>query len=925
MLRTHDASGSAAQTPRPIVDGARIALPSRCHLLQRLVEETAGSTGSQRLTLVCAPTGYGKTATIADWIGDETDGTHPVRWVHCSKREPESMWEELAAALAPFSEHTPREGADTVATVMRHARALTAAVTLVVDDYQHSTTADTDMALAELSAETSRLTLIVIGRSVTLLDGPLVSATTRVRLIGAADLSLTPIEISELTASLRVPASANLTSALERTEGWPLAIRAALNLGADGFYTDTDDGRVWSGGPASASFDPLSNLNAFAMASLEIMTEEARQVVLAAAQIDSLSAAQIRSLVGGENSTTVETIRFLTEHGFIVETPGAGVPEFRCHGAVRAAFAEYAVGAIDSDQRKRLYSDRAREIAGTAPFTAFRLFCAAEDFAAAEITLAGNFTTITDEGDGAMRALRALPEDVLITHPTLTAALLFLENPRTGVAPSRLRFLLRVWQLGLQRRLPAGAATPPGPIHLQLLCEAMVLNRVLGNLEDAEAYMHHIEGRLAPDHVPALPIPSGSDEETRAVLTGNGSLSVFYREVAATALSVGDFGRARRNLKRLRRRSERKISTPWHGFPHASTRSVTDQESGANWRLAAISELAFTDTIDGHIRRAGELVHEFDELVATTDATAPGISWVGIEIARAHLAQESGDVASLRQAVDKLAPIGDRLEPWPLLLIAEAAAMRGTRGIELALAHLVAGLGDSEARAPIPRAWCKYVVTFEAILNSSIGNLARAEHLLSDERMGDEPVFKLERARLALFSGNDVEALLLAQAVGDPGATKRQRVDRRVLTAVAAWGCGRPTEAVNALGSAVTLIDKYFLPALLMSVPFEQLREVAVAAREADVCDIVDALDAIPEKARAHRYEQLTEMELRTLAAISEHRNANQAAASLFITAGTVKKHLASVYRKLGVRDRDAAILRAGRMGLLDGVDEQAH
>lgn len=73
----------------------------------------------------------------------------------------------------------------------------------------------------------------------------------------------------------------------------------------------------------------------------------------------------------------------------------------------------------------------------------------------------------------------------------------------------------------------------------------------------------------------------------------------------------------------------------------------------------------------------------------------------------------------------------------------------------------------------------------------------------------------------------------------------------------------------------------------------------------------------MPQPARTHRYERLTEMELRTLAAIAEHRNANQAAASLFVTPGTVKKHLASVYRKLQVGGRDEAILQASRMGLL--------
>lgn len=923
MLRFNEARGTQPQVLRPVVDGARVALPSRCRLIERLIEETGGSVGMQRLTLVCAPTGYGKTATIADWLGDDTEGAFPVRWLHCTKDAPHAIWQAISELLRPLSSWAGAEQLDPVHGALQLARGLRSGVTLVIDDYQLATSAATDMALAELSAETSLLTLVVIARRVTLLDGPLVSATTRVRLIGAEDLRLTPPEAVELAQSLGIPRSPILTAALERSDGWPLAIRAALNLGSDTLYSDTAQGRVWAGGQVGRAFDPLSNLNAFAMASLEILSEAARAVVLAAAQIDSLSLGQIRELLGSDEPTVRAALQHLCELGFLVPVPGIGGPEYRCHRAVRTPFAGHAAGAIDVAERNKLYSRRAEEVAATAPFTAFRLFCAAESYASAELVLAQNFTTITDEVDESTKVLRALPEEALSAHPTLAAALLFLENPLVDVAPARLNHLLRLWQDGLQRRLADGAATTPEPIHLQLLCQSMVMNRMLGDLDSARTLMLQIEARLSPDESPATPLAAGQRADASAMLASNGSLPTFYREVGSTALAVGDFGRARRNLKRLRRLSDRKIAAPWHGFPHASTRTVTDAQSGANWRVAALSELAFTDVIDGHIRRAGELVYELDEIVTSLGVRAPGIGWVGAEVARAHLAQESANLPLLEQAADRLALLSDRLEPWPMLLIAESAAMRRTRGIELALAHFVSGLSDGKLLTPIPRSWRQYVDTFEAMLNSSIGNLARAAAILAGSP-DDVPAFRLERARLAVFSGNDVEALLLAQSVGDPGATKRQRVDRRLIAAVAAWGVGRTTEAFAAIEAAAERIDKYFIPAMLLSVPFDPLRELAVAARAAGVCDIVDTIDAIPEKARAHRYEQLTEMELRTLLSITEHRNANLAAESLFVTPGTVKKHLAAVYRKLGVRDRDAAILRAGRMGLLSGPDSLA-
>lgn len=923
MLRYTDAPGARVHSPRPVVDGARVTLPSRCRLIDRLVEETAGSAGMQRLTLVCAPTGFGKTTTIADWLGDDADGTFPVRWLHCTQRDPVALWDAIAAVLRPMSGAPQAEALEPAARVLQLARGLEQSLTLVIDNYELATAASTDMALAELSSVSPRLTLVVIGRRVTLLDGPLVTATTRVRLIGADDLRLTPAEAVELAESLRIPSSPSLTAALERSDGWPLVVRAALNLGSDVLYNDSADGRVWADGQGAALFDPLANLNAFAMASLEIMGEDAKKIVLAASHIDSLSLTHIRDVLESDDATALATVQQLTEQGYLVPVPGPGAPEYRCHRAMRTAFAEFATGSVAHADRKRLYRGRAVEVAATAPFTAFRLFCAAEDFAAAEAVLAHNFATITDEVDGCLPILRAVPEEALHAHPTLTAALLFEEYSLPGIAPSRLGYLLSLWQSGLQRRLPDGLTTSQGHMHLQLLCEAMVMHRVLGNLEEAKQIMHHLEARLSPASVAATPFSPGAPvpaETSRVALTGSGSAPVFYREIAATALSVGDFGRARRNLKRLKRHSEQKIAAPWHGFPHASTRTVTDAEAGTNWLVAALAELAFADMIDGHVRRAGEILFELDELVAATGAKAPGIAWVGAEVARAHLAQESGDVDLLTVASDRLALVGDRLEPWPLLVIAEAASVRRTRGTELALAHLVSGINDGSRLAPISKSWWHYVVNFEAMLNSSIGNLTRAAELLNADQQ-DSPPFRLERARLALFSGNDVEALLLAQSVGDPGATKRQRVDRRLITAVAAWGCGRKTEAIAALNAAGELVDKYFLPAMLVSQPFEELREVAVATRDTGGRDIVEAIDDIPEKSRAHRYDRLTEMELRTLVAITEHRNANLAAASLFVTAGTVKKHLASVYRKLGVRDRDAAILRAGRMGLLEHAE----
>lgn len=894
-------------------------LPSRCQLLDRLIEETGGSTAGQRLTVVSGPTGYGKTSTVLDWLGpDEPGGPFPVRWVHGAELAPEQMWDAVRDAIAPYSEARVRADEPPAAAALRLSAELTVPLTLVIDDYHLVTSPENDMAITDLAGVSTQLTVVVVGRRVTLLDGPLVAAKRRVRLIDAEDLRHTQEETEDLAASLGVPLTDRLREAFARAGGWPLAIRAALNLGSDTLYANESTGRTWIGGPDAEHFDPVANLDAFATASLALLTPQSNSALLAAAQLDAVSIAQLAELLGSESDARV-AVRRLLELGFLVEAPFGAVIEYRCHTAVKAPLCDYAVATIPFAERGRLYHGRATEVARTAPFTAFQLECAAEEYGEAEILIARNFTTLTDETAECARVLRTLPEPVLQGHPTLTAALLYLELPVPGVSPSRLNYLTRLWQQGLQLRLPLGSATPPGPIHLPLICQAMVVNRILGQLDTAESLMHHLEGRIGTDDTPAPIFGGGSGGPTREALAVTGSLPIYYREVAATALAVGDLSRARRTLKRLRRNAELKMSRPWNGFPHASVRTVTDAESGSRSLIAALSELSLTDTVDGHMRRAGDLLAELDAHALSSGSTPPGISWIGGEITRAHLAYELGDPSLLDQARTRLSMLGDRLEAWPLLHVAEASAIREMRGPELAVTHLVSGRSDSHGLPAMPGFWRDCLTAFEAMICSSIGDLVSAAQLI-ESGAPDTPMFRIERARLALFSGNDVEALLIAQSIGDPGATKRQRVDRCLLTSLAAWRCDRREEALSTLANAARLIEQYFLPSALRGLPFDILREVAVAARDAGVCDLLPLVDAIPEVARAQRYEHLTEMELRSLAAIAEHRNANQAAASLFVTGGTVKKHLASVYRKLGVRDRDAAILRASRMGLL-GTD----
>ena len=64
--------------------------------------------------------------------------------------------------------------------------------------------------------------------------------------------------------------------------------------------------------------------------------------------------------------------------------------------------------------------------------------------------------------------------------------------------------------------------------------------------------------------------------------------------------------------------------------------------------------------------------------------------------------------------------------------------------------------------------------------------------------------------------------------------------------------------------------------------------------------------------------EPLSERELEVLRLVAEGLSDRQVADKLVIVPGTVKRHLNSVYGKLGVHSRTQALVRARQLSLLD-------
>lgn len=924
---------SPADGPRPGGANGVVPILPRPRLLAMLPHSHAGVSLDDDpnrvsgFTLLLAPAGYGKTALLTEWLRDRDEAL--IR-ISCGLGAASDPWQPIARALKALlgDDHhdhpTPGiDGASSQDAALTLAAQLETPVTLVLDDYHRITSPEQDLALADLVQIAPRLTLVVSARRVRILDGPLVTGRAPVTVLDTGDLAFTPDETAALAKLSERAIDARCEEALQLAAGWPLVVRIVLGAEAT---------------PVTAHGAPYPELHRFALHSLEIIGEVARRALLATSCIDAVTLQGAAKFIDAGIPQTRSALYELLELGLVVVNNDGLSTEFSCHPAVRDALTARASRSISADQRTMLVTDRAAHIEPGAPFTAFTLLCTHGAYSEAELVLANHFTLITDEGPTALAVIRTLPDEALFALPSFAAARLFLEHDDPRLPQSSMQDLLDRMDRGLQRRLRqpdadaehgeaaarvkrtsiALAEGLPEALHLPTLAQAMLSARLRGNIAGAHALAMQLEARLIAAGADQPPSTRNDSITPRAA---TGSHFFYLREIALTAMLVEDFPTQRRNWARLRSQSEELIERPWQGFPPASTRTVTDPESGARWRAAAIGGLALTAAIDGSIREARELLAELDEITPDIIDRAPNTSSHHGDLARAVLAAEYCDHAQLELAAQRLLSSSCRCDSWrPALLVAQAAFQRRSGSAATALADLDSHRSHfTGAAATAGSPWIRTLVHHQARLSAEIGNFAVAERLLGT-LPSDHPSTRIERARVALFASNDVQALMLVQQEHERTSV-RQQLGRALISAIAAWSCGRLSEALDEFGVACRLIDRHELLSPLSGVPHGELLALAVAATEAGI-DAADRtlvhIRAIPEAARAQRRAALTGMEQRTLEAIASHRNINSAAEALFISPATVKKHLHAVYRKLRVSGRDEALLQASRMGLID-------
>ncbi|MEU5147765.1 LuxR C-terminal-related transcriptional regulator [Streptomyces yangpuensis] len=340
----------------------------------------------------------------------------------------------------------------------------------------------------------------------------------------------------------------------------------------------------------------------------------------------------------------------------------------------------------------------------------------------------------------------------------------------------------------------------------------------------------------------------------------------------------------------------------------------------------ALGSLALTELMRGRLRQA--VAHARASLAVAEQSALPPERRSGTgHLVLAGVALEQDDLPAARSHLD-LATATAAAGPRPEPAVAVAAAVIGAR--------IAAAEGDGEvALAVLTRPWPAGTAPAGAWAADELAVAASAAHLARgdaaaalralDTVPSGRPEHALARARALMAAGRaEPAARELAALPADDGLTLPVRVGACLLRARITAADGDTAEAHRRLAEAVELAR----PEELRRPFAEGGPWVRRSLREATRPVPPPGSPAGRERGPVSRtgsqaegpppvVEALSARETDVLRQAARMLSTEEIAAELYVSANTVKTHLKSIYRKLGVTRRSDAVHRAQDLGLL--------
>jgi LuxR family maltose regulon positive regulatory protein len=838
-----------------MLDGSTAKVGARTVVPRKRLFTLLDDGAPRALTLVSAPAGAGKTVLVRSWLRDHATPGGPVAWASIDPRpwDTGDFWREIARAL--------RAGGIAVGDALpEELGSLPDALTLVIDDIHNLTSVDAYAALAHLlvDAPPGRRLILLTRKDPSL-------GLHRLRLAGnlaeirAHDLQFTQGEADALLRDAGVTLSDAAVAELRaRTEGWA----AGLRLAAMFLATSADPEREvaeFSGTERTVAEYLIGEV-------LAHQSEAVRDLLLRTCILERVNGRLADALTGRDDAERL--LLELEDSGAFVTAVDAERTWFRYHQLLVDLLRVELRRQLPGEARA-LHRRAARWLAehGLA-VEAMRQAEQGEDHVLSTALLADHWPALLLDGGAATLTslLRALPGKVRESDAELEVAFA-ADRLRSGQWEEADAHLARAAELagGVRARRRRRFAARLAAVRLM---RAARLGAPVADLERAEAELS----------------PGERDLRAFALL-----------HLGAAELWAGRLDAAERHLDEATELGER------------IGRELVAVAARGHAALVAV--------------RRGEL-REAERQAREAVATAQGHGWLGdpaLGAAYAALAAVCTESLAGEEAGTWLnrAELVLREGPQPALEVT-LGAIRG----QLALAHR----DDAEAagRFAAARELCARLCEGRHHLAGPLAAWhARALLHLGDRAAvralaADSPESRLVHARALLGDGDPGAALA---ALGPPPAPAEVAVEAGLVEAVARDRLGQRDAAVGALERALELAEpdgrmravtdgRDAVRDLLERQPRHATRHGAF------IGELLDQLDGRAPRA-AVAPEGLSDRELSVLRYLPTNLTIREIAGEMIVSTNTVKTHVRSVYAKLHVHGRTAAVDRARDAGLL--------
>jgi len=885
---------AAADGPELLGDKLQIPRLSLAILRRRRLIDLIEQAASHRVTVVSGPAGAGKTVACGSWA-TATPASRRVAWLtlDADDRDPARFWAYVQAALtrvdivpADVARSWQNLPADVFPLrLVEAAQLLTEPVTLVLDDVHELADGLVPAGLDLLIRHAPpTLRLILSGRCPPRLQLARLRVSGELADVTPADLACTVEEADAYFAmlGLEVDAAAR-DEVLRRTEGWMAGLRlAAMSMRSQVLQS----GRITD----IAGHEPLVTDYLWDEV-LGRQAPETRLFMLRTSVTEEMSGDLADALTGSPGGA--RTLERLSRENSFVEPLGNDHATYRYHPLLRDVLA----------------AERNREIPHEVPVLLRR---------------AARWHAAHDRATDALRSAAEAGDWDYAAHMLAEAGTAALV--RSGAAT-----LERVLALFPAERCADDAA----------VAAALAAARLWSGDPDGAA--HHLEsaqralGRCAP----------AARRITEPWLAALRVMQAASRAAADPGLLAQGWTLAEQAQATAGTQAEHRVlGLLWFALGTARLRrweiheaSCALNHAGRQLTAGGLGELcarargwqALAEAWYGDLTAAEKALGESRECDPGRD---PGASCLAA-LASAQVSLARDDLAGARKLLDDAGEHvagRDQLPGEPHLSVVTALIRARTvlaDGDSTGARGLVLRLRDTSAPDDPHLDWMLTLLDCEIALRTGDTGRARVTLAgLTDGPYHDRADSQLTLGRLLLTEGDFAGALETSRPILDgtaDGVTLQTKVVALLVTAVADRRLGLTETAAELLEQALALAEpddasRVFLDAgqpvrsaITVLVP-PTSRSAGFAGRILERFDTqLPHAGAAPEQAEV----LLTDSELAVLRFLPSHLTNQEIAEALFLSINTVKTHLRSAYRKLGVASRRAAIARGRRLDLL--------